>query len=283
MSELEFEGNTGFYAAVSAFNGGSFDISRSCFLSGETEYVASSDGAGTVVADAESNSVDDGAYTITGAQCTTEDEGRLFVEGGECLSFATSDVCLTQLPDSLPPSSSPSSFPTVFAELESGVPTAVDVEITVSPTQLGATQFPSTLFPSMLNDSQVESLFPSSVELEPTFLPSKPPTFRPDCPEDGDDDDDDDDGKGKGKSSKSTKGCRRKKYKRKRWEKKYDVWQDRRPPQKLVKSAKSSKSKSSKSSKSESSSSSSSDYEKPPRGGYYGDKSYYHQKKYYGH
>lgn len=213
--------------------------------------VVYSDGSNSVVAEAATNSVDLPAYTLSGSQCTTEGEGLLFVEGSSCLPLATSDVCVLQLVDSEPPSEAPSlqlvdSEPP--SEALSVVPTSPDTSL--APTEVDESLAPTgaedSVAPSGLDDSlapstmEVEisasptgdmiSILPSdvpsippSISLEPSFLSTKPPTYRLGCPDGDDDGDDDDDGKGKGgrrgKRGKRDSICRKNRFERKKLQK----------------------------------------------------------------
>ena len=235
---------------MSARSDGNFEISQSCFFGGSTGNVANSDGSGSTVVEEETNFVDLEAYTLSGSQCTTEEEGLL--SSTSCLPFATSEVCVLQVVDSEAPSLTPSVLPS--AADGSASPTALDAS--ASPTALDASASPTVV---EVEISAFPSDFPSgfpSASLEPSFIPSKPPVFRPDCPEGDDDDDDEDDGKGKGKGkgAKKDRNCRRKHYKRKKREKLFES----KKGSKLSKDSKSGKQDKSKSEKSDKSSSESS-------------------------
>jgi hypothetical protein len=213
---------------VTARSGGNFEISESCFLGGSTGNLASSDGSGSTVAEASTNSADLEAYTLSGSQCTTDEGGLL--SSTECLPLATSEVCVLQtIVDTEFPSLAPSIVPTGLGA--SNFPTIVEVEISINPIQ------PLSNFPSDLPSSS------PSITLEPSFLPTKPPTYRQDCPEG-----DDDDGDGKGKGTKRDQNCRKKKYKRMKREKIFGSNKGSKLS-KLSKSSKTDKSKSEKSKK----------------------------------
>ncbi|KAG7352772.1 hypothetical protein IV203_008820 [Nitzschia inconspicua] len=247
VRRVEFDQNQNVAAEISA-QSGNVDISEACFQNGSATQVVYSDGSGNTAADTTTNFVDIATYTLSGSQCTTEEDGLLFVEGSSCLPLASSDVCVRQLDDPEGESETPTEAPSLIpTSIDSSVPpTGVDSPIapiamddsdaptgindSAAPTTVDSSVAPTGVDDSAAPTSRVEveisvnptgevSSSPPSVSLEPSFLPTKPPTYRVDCTY-GDDDDDHDNGKGKGfrhgKRGKSGSTCRKNGLKRKK-------------------------------------------------------------------